>query len=104
MAFVYLKLRNKESAEEILNDILSKYKQEVSGYDVEEIKSEFKSQPDAIIVYRMLSKKGGSLSITLPMDIVKYMGLQEGDYLVFSARKKVGKIFIEKARIKLERA
>jgi len=103
MAFVYLKLRNKEPAKDILKDILRKYNREIDCYDIEEIGSEFKLQPDAIIAYRVLSKKGGSLSLTIPIEIVKYMELQKGDYLVFCIRKKIGKIFIEKAKIKLER-
>lgn len=103
MAFVYLKIRNKEKAKKLLNDTLKRYGKEVEGYDLEEITQEIRLDPAIILEYRSLSKKGGSLSLTIPNSVKKYMDLGEGDYLLFTVRKKVGKVLLDKVKQRFER-
>jgi hypothetical protein len=98
MAYVHLKIRRKEIGEEILKRVLSEYKDEVVAYDIEEYGREVRSEPDVILELRNVARKGGSLSLTIPNSIRKYMGIEANDMLLFVARKKIGRVYIEKVR------
>jgi hypothetical protein len=98
MAYVHLKIRRKEIGEEILKRVLSEYKDEVVAYDIEEYGREVRSEPDVILELRNVARKGGSLSLTIPNSIRRYMGIEANDMLLFVARKKIGRVYIEKVR------
>jgi hypothetical protein len=98
MAYIHLKVRRKETGEEILKRVLSEYKDEVAAYDIEEYGKEVRPEQDVIVELRNVARKGGSLSLTIPNSIRKYMGIKGGDTLLFVARKKIGRVYIEKVR------
>jgi hypothetical protein len=98
MAYIHLRVKSKEGGEEILKNILSRYAGEIIAYDLEEYKKEVFPEPEVIMELRNPSKKGGSLSVTIPNSIRRYMNLQKGDILLFIARKKVGRVYLEKVR------
>lgn len=98
MAYVHLRVKSKETAEEILKNILSQYKEEVIVYNIEEYGREVRPEPEVIKELRNTSRKGGSLSVTIPSSIREYMKLQKGDTLLFVARKKIGRVYVEKVR------
>lgn len=102
MSIIYVKLRGK--GEEILEDIIRRYGDNIVAYDLERLETEVFPEDETIQGVRIVSKKGGSLSVTIPKPISKYMGLKENDELLFTARKKIGKIYIEKVRRTLKRA
>ena len=51
-----------------------------------------------LLSVRPLSRKGGSLSITIPKEIVKILDLNVGNYIAFFYEKTSKKIIVEKVK------
>ncbi len=97
MSFIYLRLKRREEAERIARELSERYKDEIVGYDLEECGLYPLSDPNLMVELRDVRKKGGSLSITIPKPIVDYLGLHSGDKILFAVRKKVGKVYVDRA-------
>lgn len=97
MSIIHVKLRKKKNADKILKQILEKYENEIVGYDMEVCRAYPLSSPEVAIEMRSVSKRGGSLSITIPKLVADYLNLKQGDVILFTIRKKLGKVYLDKA-------
>jgi hypothetical protein len=100
--YVHLKLKKKDVAAKILEKVLDEYKNEIEAFDLEELDNVI-SDSDNIVEARQVFKRGGSLSVTIPNSIRKYMNLQEKEYLLFIIRKEIGRVYLERALLKIVR-
>jgi len=97
MSIVYLRLKSREN-KELLEHILEKYENIILSYDSEELGIYPLSNPDVLVEMRDVSKRGGSLSITLPKAVSEYLDLHPGDKILFAIRKRLGKICVDKVQ------
>jgi len=96
MSYVYFKLKRKEKAQKLLERILKEYRGEIIGYDFEEHGVYPLSDPSVAVEIRDVSKRGGSLSITIPRSVCEYLDLHPGDQILFAVRKRIGKVCVDK--------
>ncbi|MEM2673873.1 MAG: hypothetical protein QXG34_04045 [Candidatus Bathyarchaeia archaeon] len=100
---ISIKVKDKESAEKILNELISKYKEKVLSYDIEEFSREIRPEEGNIYAHRKISRKGGSIYVTIPSSIAEFMGLKRDDMLLFVGRGRTKRVYIEKIGYRLLR-
>lgn len=96
MAFVYLKIKNREEAEKIVKEVLECYKDQVISYDLEELSGVNLSDPSVMVRMRRVLRKGGSINVNIPKDIASYMDLSPNSLLAFVIRKNIKHVYITK--------
>jgi hypothetical protein len=96
MAFVYLKVKSREEAQEILKEVLDRYKGQIISYDLEELGRIDLSDASIIAEVRHVLKKGGSLQVNIPKSIIQYMGLSPDSLLLFVVRRNIEHVYVTK--------
>jgi len=54
------------------------------------------SEEPVVIATSIALRKGGSLQVTIPKEVVKFLNLEPGDYIMFIHDPKTNRIFIDK--------
>jgi len=96
MAFVYLKVKDREEAQRILKEVLDRYKDQIMAYDSEDLGIVDLSDRSVIAETRRVLKKGGSLQVNIPKNIIQYMNLSPDSLLLYVARKNIGHVYVTK--------
>ena len=103
MAFIYIRTKNRRTADKIIEEVIKKYGKGVVCFDIENLSREVRPEEGNIYAHRKISRKGGSLYITLPSSIVNFLNLKRDDILLFVGRSKIGRVYIEKVGYQLLR-
>jgi len=96
---LYIKLKNKETAAKLLEHILTNYNSEITAYSINEDGYDISNlPPDLFVDVRSVSRRGGSLTITISSPVRDYLNLKEGDLAALVMNKKIGKVYLEKIK------
>ena len=98
MSLVYIKVKDTEKAQQLLDEVLKKYRSDIVAHDIEGIDRIDLSDPNVVVENRRLQRKGGSLIIPVPAVFVKYFHLEPNTTLYFVYRKSMGKLYLTKAK------
>jgi hypothetical protein len=80
MAFC-VRAKDKDSAKKMLDELMKTYSSEIVDFDFYEDEFDLQRNRHIKVELRNVGYKGGSLAITIPSSVAKYMGLEEMPFL-----------------------
>ena len=93
MSIAYLKFKRcKDETDPLVREMLQKYSEHIESYDIQDINMIDLSDPNLEAKERSITRKGGSLVVTIPRSFVKYLYLRHSSIMLFVRSKKT-KVF-----------
>jgi len=96
MSFL-IKAKNEKVAKEILQHLLKKYSEEIEAYDLVKEKYDLSNlSPELKVEVRKVSRRGGSLSFTIPPSLANYLNINAGDFIALILNEKIGVVYLKR--------
>jgi hypothetical protein len=95
MAFC-VRAKDKDSAKKMLDELMKIYSSEIVDFDFYEDEFDLQRNRHIKVELRNIGYKGGSLAITIPSSVAKYMGLERNATIAFVIDEKLNKVYLVK--------